>query len=64
MLGPDPESLDHRVLYRILGIGEVLTTSNQIGQNLRRKGPDELIEVARSPLGSDQAITSRTSIHS
>ena len=65
MLGPDPESLDHRVLHRILGGGEVLPAPNQSGQHLRRQGPDELIDVVRSPLGThDQAITSRTSIHS
>ena len=65
MLGPDAKRLDHRVLHGILGRGEVLSTPDQPGQHLRHQGPDELIDVVRSPLGAhDQAITSRTSIHS
>jgi len=64
MLGPDPESLNQRVLNGILSSGEVLPSPNQLGQHLWRQGPDELIKVARSLLVTDQAITSRTSIHS
>ena len=65
MLGPDPERLDHRVLHGVLSGGEVLPAPDQPGQHLGAKGPDDLIDVVRSPLGPhDQAITSRTSIHS
>ena len=64
MLGPDPESFNQRVLHRILRRDEVLPAPNQFGQHLRRQGPDELVKVARSLLGTGQAITSRTSIHS
>ena len=65
MLGPDAKGLDHRVLHGILSRGEILSTPEQSGQHLRYQGPDELVDVVRSPLGAhDQAITSRTSIHS
>ena len=43
MLGPDPESFNQRVLNRILRRGEVLPAPHQLGQHLRRQGPDELI---------------------
>ena len=65
MLRPHAERLDDRVLHRILGRGEVLSTPDQTGQHLRCQGPDDRVDVARSPLGAHgQAITSRTSIHS
>ncbi len=65
MLGPDAQRLDDRVLHGILGRREVLPAPDQAGQDLGCQGPDDLIAVVRSPLGThDQAITSRTSIHS
>ena len=65
MLGPDSERLDQRVLYGVLGRGEVLPAPHQLGQHLGCKGPDDVIDVVRSPISPHyQAITSRTSIHS
>lgn len=65
MLGPDAECLDHRLLHGILSRDEILSAPNQPGQHLRCQGPGGQVNVVRSPLGApDQAITSRTSIHS
>ena len=59
------QGLDHRVLHGILGGGELLAAPEQPGQHPRCEGPDELVDVVRSRRGAhDQAITTRTSIHS
>lgn len=65
MVRPHPQGVERRLLHGVLGRGEVLAPADQTGEHARREGPDDVFDVARSPLGAlGQLITSRTSIHS
>ena len=64
LAGPLLGRSEHRLLRRVLGVGEVAESSHDRGEDLRRRFAQQVLDVSRSAHSSDvwAPITSRTSI--